>query len=373
MDGKNKYVIGLTGNIATGKSLVRRMLECLGVFSIDTDSLGHRLLEPGCDAYKQVIRHFGSGILDAAGSVDRSRLAGVVFSDPQALARLEAIIHPPVFHATDTLIQHAAQPAVVLESIILLETELLERCDNIWVVSSSRDVQIRRLTEQRGLSLQQAILRIDAQAPQEEKISRADVVIRNDGDVAATWEQVQQAFLSTGQSVSSIFPSSWGSNSLTLSPNNNISWIAQVGSSTATQSTPSGDTSGRHRVSARIEDRTVAWIGLRFENLLCLVDQVQWMETGHLENIMNVLAAALPEVCQRWQCEASLVAIPDAIADLCHHLAGFSEISPESLPVTTWREHAIKLKKEGMRLFYRQYKKHLLLIGSPSHQDLTRD
>jgi len=366
MDGNPKFVIGLTGNIATGKSLIRRMLENMGVFSIDTDSLGHRLFEAGSGVYQQVIHHFGIGILDATGAVDRARLAGIVFSDPRDLARLEAIIHPPVFHATDALIRHAQQPVVVLESIILLESELLERCNSIWVVISSRNAQLRRLIEQRGMGTQQANLRIDAQASQMEKVSRAGVVITNEGDIASTREQVQRAYHSTGQPIGVFYPGSWRSDNFTLSPTDNTHEGGYTGSPNTSPSSPFEERSGRHWLSARNGENQVAWIGLRFENLLCLVDRVQWMEDHLLVELMSGLTVALEDICRRWQCEAALVAVPDGLAEPAHFLVSFTEIPPELIPVSTWREHAIKLKKEGMRLFYRQYHQRLLLIDSPS-------
>ena len=98
-----KYVIGLTGNIATGKSVVRKMLEHLGAMGIDADALSHQALAKGGPAYASVLKTFGEWLLNPAGELDRARLGQMVFSDPAALARLEAIIHPFVGQAVDIL------------------------------------------------------------------------------------------------------------------------------------------------------------------------------------------------------------------------------------------------------------------------------
>src|SRR5689334_1396917 len=102
-----KYVIGLTGNIATGKSVVRKMLEHLGAFGLDADALAHQAIAKGGPAYASVVKNFGDWLLTEAGEIDRTRLGKLVFTDPEALAKLEAIIHPLVGQALDFLIKRS--------------------------------------------------------------------------------------------------------------------------------------------------------------------------------------------------------------------------------------------------------------------------
>src|SRR3989304_9766641 len=109
-----KYVIGLTGNIATGKSVVRKMLEHLGAYGIDADALGHRAIAKGAPGYPLVLKAFGEWILDEEGQIDRGRMAQLAFSHPSAPERLEAIIHPLVTQAVDLLIPRAKQSVVPL-------------------------------------------------------------------------------------------------------------------------------------------------------------------------------------------------------------------------------------------------------------------
>ena len=109
-----RYVIGLTGNIATGKSVVRRMLEHLGAFGIDADALAHRTFAPEAPGYQPLIQAFGPEILQPDGRVDRAKLGGVVFSDPQALVRLESIVHPLVRLSGNALLGQRGAHATLL-------------------------------------------------------------------------------------------------------------------------------------------------------------------------------------------------------------------------------------------------------------------
>ncbi|HEC22354.1 MAG TPA: dephospho-CoA kinase [Chloroflexi bacterium] len=189
-----KTVIGLTGNIATGKSVVRRMLEHLGAFGIDADGLAHRAMSPGAPAYKPIIETFGRWILTPDGRIDREKLGKVVFADPDALARLEAITHPIVLEVIDLLIRRSKQKVVVIEAIKLFESGLAERCDSVWVVDAPPDVQVKRLVEKRKMSEEEARRRIAAQPPQSDKLARASVIIHNAKGFEDTYRQVREHF-----------------------------------------------------------------------------------------------------------------------------------------------------------------------------------
>ncbi len=190
----NKYVIGLTGNIAVGKSVVRQMLQHLGAYTIDADGLTHRAMAPGAPAYKPVIDTFGQFILDADKNINRNLLGSIVFSNPEALAKLEAIVHPVVGGAVATLISRSTQPIIVVEAIKLLEGDLGKAVDEIWVVDASPESQYRRLVGPRKMSESDARQRLTAQNAQTDKLAKATVVIHNDGNVEETWKQVQAAF-----------------------------------------------------------------------------------------------------------------------------------------------------------------------------------
>jgi dephospho-CoA kinase len=189
------YVIGLTGNIATGKSVVGSMLSKLGAAYVDADRLAHQVMARGMPAWKQIVATFGTQVLGADGEIDRAKLGPMVFSDPRALAQLEAIVHPDVIARTRDWIASAQAPVLVIEAIKLIESGMADQlCDAVWVVYAPREVQLRRLVGKRGLSCGDAVVRVDAQPTQESKIARADVVIDNGGSLDATALQVERAW-----------------------------------------------------------------------------------------------------------------------------------------------------------------------------------
>lgn len=195
-------VIGLTGNIATGKSTVTQILSRLGAHVIDADKVAHRAMAPGGPAYEPVIQAFGRGIVSPDGTIDRQRLGQIVFSDGQALRRLEAIVHPAVFELIKGELRKiesdaasGAEPVVVIEAIKLLESGLVRSlCDQIWVVTARPEQQIERLATSRGYSESEAKARMAAQSSQEEKVRQADVVIDNSGSLEDTERQVRAAW-----------------------------------------------------------------------------------------------------------------------------------------------------------------------------------
>ena len=188
-------MIGLTGNIATGKSLVGHMLAERGAEHIDADRLAHQVVARGTDAWEQIVREFGREILRPDGEIDRARLGAIVFSDAAALARLEGFVHPPVIALTGERIERSTASIVVVEAIKLIESGMVVRlCDALWVVIAPRAAQIERLVADRGLSYEDAVARVDAQPPQSAKAARADVVIDNGGSIEATRRQVARAW-----------------------------------------------------------------------------------------------------------------------------------------------------------------------------------
>ena len=192
---KSSYVIGLTGNIATGKSQVAQMLARRGAEHIDADRLAHRVMARGTPAWQQIVATFGREILSANGEIDRKRLATVVFANEPDLARLEQIVHPAVIARTEDRIASTKVDVVVVEAIKLIESGMVLRlCDVLWVVTAPRELQIERLMSTRGLSRDEAILRMDAQPPQADKVARADVVIDNSGTLEETERLVSCAW-----------------------------------------------------------------------------------------------------------------------------------------------------------------------------------
>jgi dephospho-CoA kinase len=188
------YIIGLTGNIGTGKSTVAGLLRELGAEFIDADRVAHEAMAAGTPEWERLVARFGRDVVQADGAVDRRKLGAIVFSDPAALRDLEAILHPAVRQRIRARFAAAERPVVVVEAIKLLESGLYLEVDAVWVVTAPRAEQVRRLVATRGLSVAEAETRIAAQPPQAEKVARADVVIANDGDLDHAREQVVAAW-----------------------------------------------------------------------------------------------------------------------------------------------------------------------------------
>lgn len=163
-------VLGITGNIATGKSLVSGWLAERGATVIDSDRVVHDLYRPGQPVAKQVADRFGAGLIGPRG-VERSKLGALVFGDPRALADLEAIVHPAVFEVVGAVIAKAPPGSPhVLEAIKLVEGQNVRLLDALWVLDSSHEQQAERLSCSRNLSAEEAAIRIGSQSPAAEKL-----------------------------------------------------------------------------------------------------------------------------------------------------------------------------------------------------------
>ena len=188
------YRIGLTGNIACGKSTVGRLLVARGAEYVDADRLVHALMEPGTPENARIVERFGPAVRAADGRIDRAALGELVWRDPAALRDLEAILHPGVRAEIRRRMALSRAPAVVVDAIKLIESGLFRELDTLWVVTCSPEEQLRRLVADRGLTVEQARARIAAQPPQEDKFREATLVIDNSGSRAETERQVDQAW-----------------------------------------------------------------------------------------------------------------------------------------------------------------------------------
>ncbi len=187
----NSLVIGLTGNIATGKSTVLDYLAQLGAYVIDADKLGHQAMTPDGPAYHAVVAEFGPAILNPDKTINRKALGQIVFTNADLLNKLEQIVHPAVFAMTLKLVETAPASVIVLEAVKLLEAgPMFSQCDEVWVVVSKPEVQLRRLIENRGMDEATARQRMGMQSPQAAKINQADRVIDNSGTLDELYAQL---------------------------------------------------------------------------------------------------------------------------------------------------------------------------------------
>lgn len=369
-----KYVIGLTGNIGTGKSVVRRMLEHLGAYGIDADALAHRAIAKGAPGYQQVVQMFGRWVLAADGQIDRARLGKVVFSDSQALAELEKIIHPLVDQAIEHLVRRSSQPVVVIEAIKLLEAGLGKKCDSIWVTYAPAQEQVARLVRNRRMSEADARRRIEAQSPQEQKIASATVVIKNTGTFESTWRQVQAAWQKQipGADSPAPTPAAAATAQTGKLPSGELRVVRARPRQSAEIAALITRLSGGKR-EMRADDVMAAFgekaflllqagttpvglIGWQVENLVARTTDILVDPALPLEKALPSLINEMERASKDLQSEASLIFVDAALSrmDALWRSLGYEHRAPEQLGVQAWQEAAQESMPEGSQLFFKQ-------------------
>lgn len=187
-------LIALTGGIASGKSTIARRLEAHGAVVVDADQIVRDVQAPGTPVLGEIAAAFGSDLIDDAGALDRAALGARVFSDPDALARLNSIVHPAVRRESQARFEAAfaenPEAVVVYDVPLLVEARVDDRWDTIVVAHAPAEERLRRLIELRGMQPQEAQNRIDAQVPDEKRLAIADVVIDTAGSLEQTEQQV---------------------------------------------------------------------------------------------------------------------------------------------------------------------------------------
>ncbi|MBE0503296.1 MAG: dephospho-CoA kinase [Desulfuromonadales bacterium] len=191
-------VLGITGGIACGKSLVCQFFRELGAAVLSADELARDVVRPGEEAYEKIIAHFGKEILTAEGDIDRALLAKKIFRVPAERQELNRITHPAIAQLADKRIKELRQdptvPLIIYEAPLLFEAKAEKRVDLVLVVATSPEQQLERLMQRDGLSQAEALLRIAAQMPLAEKISRADILVENNAPRAETRKLIRTIF-----------------------------------------------------------------------------------------------------------------------------------------------------------------------------------
>jgi dephospho-CoA kinase len=191
-------IVGLTGGIASGKSIVAKVFQDLGAHVIDADKIVHDLLEPGQQAWEEVIEYFGPGILFPDKTIDRRKLGEIVFNNAEKRTWLNQCLHPRVFAAYTACVKHlctrAPDAIIVFDAALLIETGYHKKMDRIVVVYANEEQQMERLTSRDRFSREQALARIRSQMPLSEKRKHADYVIENTGTREETEQQAREVF-----------------------------------------------------------------------------------------------------------------------------------------------------------------------------------
>jgi len=204
-------LVGLTGNIGSGKSTVAQLFSERGATIIDADVLSRRAVEVGTPAFRAIVERWGTSVLAADGAIDRGALRRVVFSDSQQLEHLNKIVHPAVERMRVALVEQARQRGdrvVVCDIPLLFEKKMTGKFDRIVLVDAPRPVRLERLVRERGLRETEAMDMIVAQMPAELKRARADFIIDNDDTLAALDRQVAEVWSSLQQAPESAEPAS---------------------------------------------------------------------------------------------------------------------------------------------------------------------
>jgi len=365
----DKYLIGLTGNIATGKSVVRKMLEHLGAYGIDADAVGHRCISKGAPGYPEVVRLFGQWILDENGEINRQSLAKLVFSNATLLAKLEEVVHPLVREAVGLLVERAHAHVVVIEAIKLAESGLAKECDALWVTDVPEWIQMVRLREKRGQSEEAAQMRVSAQPPPQEKLARADVVIHNDGSFEATWDQVQAAWRRIPQAAEVVTaPLPRAEAAVRRGKPPDADQIAEFINSV----THPPRSMAREDVMAAFgqkaffllerNGRIMGLIGWQVDNLVTRADQVLLDPSLPTDRALPLLLHAVEAASSELQSEAAVVYVDRSMArDRAWRKAGYEPSSLGSLGVHAWEEAAREAYVPDAQLFFKRLREDRVL------------
>lgn len=194
MTNQQRIVLGMTGNIASGKSTVVRILTELGAHHIDSDLVYRDLVQPGQPLLARLAATFGDHIIAEDGSLDRKVLGAIVFSDPEKLAELDRITHPAVIAESDRRVAEIRSGVVVIDAVKLIESGHADICDEVWLVTAPEEMQIARLMRRNDLTEEEARQRVAAQPPLGPKIDRADRIIQNSSSLEMLRATVEAAW-----------------------------------------------------------------------------------------------------------------------------------------------------------------------------------
>ena len=376
-----KYVIGLTGNIATGKSVVRKMLEHLGAFGIDADGISHQAMAKGGPAYAGVVKAFGEFVVGDDGQIDRAALGNIVFSNPKALAKLEAVVHPVVRQGVQILTTRASQKVIVIEAIKLLEGDLAGLCDSIWVVNAPEAAQAARLIQKRHLTPDQARARIAAQNAQADKLKKANIVIQNAGAFEETWAHVQAAWnklvgapqpeKEAAAPTLAAEPKPGAASTITVrkgKPSDAASIAAFITTAThkARQLTRADimEAFGQKAfVLAQVNDGLGALAGWQVENLVTRVDDFYFLHvqpTAVLRQMLDSIESASRDL----QSEAAFLFVAPSLqsgAAPAFTTAGYETIDANTISITAWREAVKEYQPAGSVVLFKKLREDRVL------------
>ena len=372
-----KYVIGVTGNIGTGKSVVRKILEHLGAYGIDADALGHRAIAKGAPGYKPVLETFGKYVLGPDEQIDRNKLSRIVFNDPDALPLLEKIVHPLVDQALDLIIRRATQRVIVIEAIKLIEANIHKNCNSLWVTYAPPEVQLARLIHNRHMTESEARQRMASQPPQERKMAAADVILKNVGPFEDTWNQVLAAWKKNVPAAASAAPTfqvvktKAPQGDITIlrgNPRNSLDIAHFINrNQKANRSLQKDDIMAAFGEKAflllQLGDDLMGLIGWQVENLIVRTTDILLDPAISADQALPPLISEMERASSDLQCEASLIFAPVELAKLesVWKNLGYERRTPQNLGILAWQEAAIETMPPDTSLFFKQLRQDRIL------------
>ena len=385
----NKIVIGLTGNIATGKSLVLRMLQELGATVIDADKLVHQLMRRGGSVYQAIVNEFGNFILDNDGQISRVKLGKIAFSDPTALSRLEALTHPGVITEVKQQVANAPSEVVAVEAIKLFESGIADECDSNWVVVAPPEIQYKRLIERRRMKPDQAKQRILAQSPQKEKAKKASVIINNSGALVKTWSTVKNNYVKLLKTKSAALvpepepaprqetatdkiPAKINIEDITLrrAKRGDLQGMAQL-VSLGTKNALSPDIPemmealfSRAYMVAMLGEHTIGMIGWQTENLVAGVQDFYVLRNDLWASVGQAMLEKLHDEINKLSCEVCLIfVLKEAGSNPISFLEEQEyEVTDADRLIQDWREAAVEWQMDNSLILFKKIREQRIMV-----------
>lgn len=360
-----KFIIGITGNIATGKSVVRKMLENLGAFTIDADLVTHSAMESSAPGFKAITNEFGHDLIDENGEIDRKKLAEIVFNDSEKLELLETIIHPLVRKAVKYLIERSTKKVIAIEAIKLFESPLVEQCNSIWVVSSELDSQRERIASNREMTDEEVNVRLANQSSQDEKILNGDIIIKNDKSLVDTWKQVLAAWTLTvvnrniivKEHPRELIEEKKDDLQVVSAMPKHAGYIARflnVGKPEEewVESIEILERFGDRAYSLLIDnEEVIGLIGWQVEDLVTQADRINFGLREGQDSEIRLLLEALESSSETLNSEVILIKIPDLlVSKTVWQEMGYEFIEVEKIKINIWKNAAKNLLQEDHKL-----------------------
>jgi dephospho-CoA kinase len=374
-----KYLIGITGNIASGKTSVRKLLEHLGAYSFEIDMITRRALSQEGPLYSRVTKAFGEWIFDERDSILLERLGSLFFAEPALKDRFDAMVDPVIDYAIDVLVRNSKRNVIAIESRKLLDMDLAVGCDSIWVVSSRQDLRIQRLITNREFTESEARQRILVESPQAYLERTANVVIENSGSMMDLWERVKERWAQLPKPkepvLTSRAPVEMHGLTIRLAMPHHAAEISRfitqvtLGKLHKTSADVMRDFTEKSFVLVEAETGIVGVAGWRLDSLVCCVDEFHFARELESDRAIPILMRSIEDLAHEMLSEVIILILPAYLARMAGTWMGlgYQGVSAQSLPMGEWQEVALHWMRRGYLVRYKRLRETpvLKMPGGP--------